>query len=255
MKRVLASLIVAMYLCSLTAFAAESSSSSLAELGNNVIQYEDNAKEFDESAFNTASSQPTSQAPQSSQATVDNSTSSAQGSTSSAPVQEKKPVVDYSNGLFADASKPLNVKQDNPAVIAFTQWCGWIVATAMTLFFPLLSLRVVVDTFCILFQPIMLLFSHLPIKLYSSTCEAITQVSQAAKPAGDGTGGAAQSGDVAGIRARMGDKQPLLFYFYETALISFSSLLILLSVVSGLWFKGMGHLSNIIMGMIAGWIG
>lgn len=164
------------------------------------------------------------------------STSGTPGTTKS----ENTSQTDYTGDLF---QKPQIVKDEAVAGVTstITEIASKIITAAISIVPVLLTIQILIDLLCILFKPIALFFSRLPLQINSDEVIAVTGIQFVGT--GEGTGTNIEKKDL--------KENAVLFYFKSRLITIILVMTVFVLLGTGLLFQGVFFIANTVTGWIA----
>ena len=173
------------------------------------------------------------------------STSSSQMPSASVPHSTQKPEetsqIDYTGNLF---QKPQIVKDETVAGVTstITEIASKIITAAISIVPVLLTIQILIDLLCILFKPIALFFSRLPLQINSDEVIAVTGIQFVGTDKDKGTN----------IEKKDLKENAVLYYFKSRLITIILVMTVFVLLGTGLLFQGVFFIANAVTGWIAG---
>lgn len=150
---------------------------------------------------------------------------------------------DYAGQLFQETQIMEN-ETVNATVSAIANVASALITLVLGAITSILSIIMVIDICCLLIKPLTGLLAKLPIQLFSDEVSAITGIQYTGNTEGGG-GAAVEKVDLKG-------KPAFLYYIEKKAVTIIPAIIILILLGTGLLFKGVFFVSNVVVSWFAG---
>lgn len=150
---------------------------------------------------------------------------------------------DYAGQLFQETQIMEN-ETVNATVQTIAQIASGLITLVLGAITSVLSIIIVIDICCILIKPLTGILAKLPIQLFSDEVSAITGIQYTGNTEGGG-GAAVEKVDLKG-------KPAFLYYIEKKAITIIPAVIILILLGTGLLFKGVFFVANVVVSWFAG---
>lgn len=173
-----------------------------------------------------------------------NTTSTAANNTSTGTsASNDSGPTDYAGQLFQETQIMEN-ETVNATVQTIAQIASGLITLVLGAITSVLSIIIVIDICCLLIKPLTGILAKLPIQLFSDEVSAITGIQYTGNTEGGG-GATVEKVDLKG-------KPVFLYYIEKKAITIIPAVIILILLGTGLLFKGVFFVANVVVSWFAG---